>query len=116
MKLTKSFTSFALIFSLSLFSFLSLSVQTADAQDARIALQRGYRTGYSDGYMAGYRDVIDNAAKVRRATANMPKPTAPSIRITVNWKITATVISRVLKSDITRVTKNARSTPPCRPS
>jgi hypothetical protein len=63
MKLTKSFTSFALIFSLSLFSFLSLSVQTADAQDARIALQRGYRTGYSDGYMAGYRDVIDNAAK-----------------------------------------------------
>lgn len=63
MKLTRSFTSFALIFSLSLFSFLTLPVQTINAQDAKIALQRGYRTGYSDGYMAGYRDVIDNAAK-----------------------------------------------------
>lgn len=63
MKLTRSFTSFALIFSLSIFSFLSLSVQPVNAQDAKIALQRGYRTGYSDGYMAGYRDVIDNAAK-----------------------------------------------------
>lgn len=63
MKLTRSFTSFALIFSLSLFSFLTLSVNTINAQDAKIALQRGYRTGYSDGYMAGYRDVIDNAAK-----------------------------------------------------
>jgi len=63
MKLTRSFTSFALIFSLSLFSFLTLPVQTINAQDARVALQRGYRTGYSDGYMAGYRDVIDNTAK-----------------------------------------------------
>jgi len=63
MKLTRSFTSFALIFSLSLISFLTLPVKTIQAQDARIALQRGYRTGYSDGYMAGYRDVIDNAAK-----------------------------------------------------
>ena len=63
MKLTRSFTSFALIFSLSLFSFLTLPVQTINAQDAKIALQRGYRTGYSDGYMAGYRDVIDNAEK-----------------------------------------------------
>jgi hypothetical protein len=63
MKLTRSFTSFALIFSLSIISFLTLPVQTIHAQDAKIALQRGYRTGYSDGYMAGYRDVIDNAAK-----------------------------------------------------
>ena len=63
MKLTRSFTSFALIFSLSLISFLTLPTQTTNAQDAKIALQRGYRTGYSDGYMAGYRDVIDNAAK-----------------------------------------------------
>lgn len=28
-----------------------------------VALQRGYRTGYSDGYMAGYRDTIDSASK-----------------------------------------------------
>jgi hypothetical protein len=63
MKLTRTFTSFALIFSLSLISFLTLPIQTTNAQDAKIALQRGYRTGYSDGYMAGYRDVIDNTAK-----------------------------------------------------
>ena len=63
MKLTRSFTSFALIFSLSLISFLTLPIQTTNAQDTKIALQRGYRTGYSDGYMAGYRDVIDNTAK-----------------------------------------------------
>ncbi len=63
MKLTRSLTSFALIFSLSLISFLTLPIQTINAQDTKIALQRGYRTGYSDGYMAGYRDVIDNTAK-----------------------------------------------------
>jgi hypothetical protein len=63
MKLTRSLTSFALIFSLSIISFLTLPIQTTNAQDTKIALQRGYRTGYSDGYMAGYRDVIDNTAK-----------------------------------------------------
>lgn len=64
MKQTRSFTSFALILSLSLFSFLTLPIQSIKAQDAtKIALQRGYRTGYSDGYMAGYRDVLDNATK-----------------------------------------------------
>ena len=36
----------------------------AHAQDtSKIALQRGYRTGYSDGYMAGYRDIIDGSDK-----------------------------------------------------
>ena len=63
MKLTRSLTSFALIFSLSFISFLTLPVQQINAQDSRVALQRGYRTGYSDGYMAGYRDAIDNATK-----------------------------------------------------
>ncbi|MBS1794409.1 MAG: hypothetical protein JSS81_11175 [Acidobacteria bacterium] len=63
MKLTRSLTSFALILSLNIFSFLTLPIQTINAQDTKIALQRGYRTGYSDGYMAGYRDVIDNAGK-----------------------------------------------------
>ena len=28
-----------------------------------VALQRGYRAGYSDGYMAGYRDIIDSMSK-----------------------------------------------------
>ena len=63
MKLTKSFLAVALSFSLSIFSFLILPVQTIHAQDAKIALQRGYRTGYSDGYMSGYRDSIENAQK-----------------------------------------------------
>lgn len=36
---------------------------SAQTQDSRIAVQRGYRTGYSDGYMAGYRDTIDSLAK-----------------------------------------------------
>lgn len=35
----------------------------AMAHDSAAALQRGYRTGYSDGYMAGYRDVIENAQR-----------------------------------------------------
>ena len=63
MKLTKGFLAIAITFSLSIFSFLSLPVQTIHAQDAKIALQRGFRTGYSDGYMSGYRDSIENAQK-----------------------------------------------------
>ncbi len=63
MKLTRSFTSLVLSLSLSVFSFLTLPVQTNFAQEAKIAIQRGYRTGYSDGYMSGYRDAIENSAK-----------------------------------------------------
>lgn len=36
---------------------------SAQAQDSMFALQRGYRTGYSDGYMAGYRDTIDSVSR-----------------------------------------------------
>ncbi|MEO7658539.1 MAG: hypothetical protein ABIV48_02895 [Pyrinomonadaceae bacterium] len=36
---------------------------SAHTQDAGVALQRGFRTGYSDGYMSGYRDTIDSVAK-----------------------------------------------------
>ncbi len=60
MKLSRHILTTNLIFSLVFVSFLSLAIH---AQDSRIALQRGYRTGYSDGYLAGYRDVIDNVAK-----------------------------------------------------
>ncbi len=63
MKLSINILVANLIFSLVFVSFLSLAIQSVSAQDSRIALQRGYRTGYSDGYMFGYRDVIDNAAK-----------------------------------------------------
>jgi len=43
--------------------FLLAGVSFAQTQDAGVALQRGYRTGYSDGYMAGYRDTIDSVAR-----------------------------------------------------
>ncbi len=32
-------------------------------QQSTGALERGYRTGYSDGYQAGYRDAVDHAAR-----------------------------------------------------
>lgn len=62
MKLAKSFVSFFISCAL-IFSFLSFAVPNISAQDSKIALQRGFRTGYSDGYMSGYRDTIDNGAK-----------------------------------------------------
>ncbi len=63
MKLIKSFTFLFLCFSVFSVSFLSLTPSSVRAQDTKIALQRGFRTGYSDGYMSGYRDSIENAAK-----------------------------------------------------
>ncbi|MEJ7622857.1 MAG: hypothetical protein WKF34_02585 [Pyrinomonadaceae bacterium] len=42
-----------------IFLIAPLAAQTTEG----IALQRGYRTGYSDGYMAGYRDTIDSAGR-----------------------------------------------------
>lgn len=63
MKLARGLVSVSLIFSTALLSFIALPI-AANAQDtAKIALQRGYRTGYSDGYMAGYRDTIDGIDK-----------------------------------------------------
>jgi len=63
MKLTRNILAITLCFSLSFLTFLTIPAQTVSAQDSKIALQRGFRTGYSDGYMAGYRDSIENAAK-----------------------------------------------------
>jgi hypothetical protein len=63
MKLTRSLLALALSFSIISVSFVTFPGQTALAQEKSVALQRGYRTGYSDGYMAGYRDSIDGAAK-----------------------------------------------------
>jgi len=54
---------FAVSLSISLCIFLLAGVSFAQTQDAGVALQRGYRTGYSDGYMAGYRDTIDSVAR-----------------------------------------------------
>ena len=39
-----------------------LAIVSASAQGST-ALERGYRTGYSDGYTAGFRDVADKAAR-----------------------------------------------------
>lgn len=63
MKLTKKFLAGALCFSINMTALAAVPVLSVFAQDAKVALQRGYRTGYSDGYMAGYRDSIDNAAR-----------------------------------------------------
>lgn len=62
MKLLRSLLTVSLTFSL-VFSFLSFAIPSVSAQDNSIAIQRGFRTGYSDGYMAGYRDAIENSTK-----------------------------------------------------
>lgn len=65
MKIAKNI--FVLFLGLTLSNILlPLSLATnasAQTKDLNIALQRGYRTGYSDGYMAGYRDTIDSNGK-----------------------------------------------------
>ncbi len=61
MKLARGLVSLSLIFSTALISFIALPMPAQAHDAAKIALQRGYRTGYSDGYMAGYRDSIDGS-------------------------------------------------------
>ena len=65
MRIKRTLSAFVLSTLLCSFAIPAMFVQTASAQsqDALFALQRGYRTGYSDGYMAGYRDTIDSMAK-----------------------------------------------------
>lgn len=46
-----------------LLTILTLSVIAAAQSQNGIALQRGYRTGYSDGFMAGYKDIVDSLSK-----------------------------------------------------
>lgn len=41
----------------------SVSLVAQQQTDPAFAINRGYRTGYSDGYMAGYRDIIDGSSK-----------------------------------------------------
>ncbi len=63
MKQSKKLLACALYLSINLAAFFVIQPQTAFGQDAKAALQRGYRTGYSDGYMAGYRDSLDKAVR-----------------------------------------------------
>ena len=44
-------------------SLLPLGAAGVDAQGQSTALERGYRTGYSDGFAAGSRDVGDSAPR-----------------------------------------------------
>jgi hypothetical protein len=60
MKSTRGLTSLFLAVLLGLISFVSLPLEHVIAQESNTAMQRGYRTGYSDGYMAGYRDILDS--------------------------------------------------------
>ena len=62
MKLTRSLLALAVNFSLILPVIFVFQALSAFGQNSN-ALQRGYRTGYSDGYMAGYRDTIDTLEK-----------------------------------------------------
>ena len=115
MKLTRSILATALTLSLSIFSFLSIAATHASGQDSRIALQRGYRTGYSDGYMAGYRDSIDKLGREMSRHRSFPMRTEHLARITVRPSIIVTGIGRVSHRVIRRVLKNDRSIPRFRP-
>lgn len=61
MRLTRKFSAAALCILLNLTVLTPLSA--FGQVDGKVALQRGYRTGYSDGYMAGYRDAIDKESR-----------------------------------------------------
>ena len=63
MKLNRSLLAVAISFSLFSITYLSFLPAQAFAQESKVAMQRGFRTGYSDGYMSGYRDTIDAAVK-----------------------------------------------------
>ena len=64
MNVRKSFLVVSLSILLSSTAALVLTVPAfAQSADQRVALQRGYRAGYSDGYMAGYKDIIDSLSK-----------------------------------------------------
>ena len=62
MRHLRRFGSIPLALSL-IITLTSLTCLPAQAQDSMGALERGYRTGYSDGYMAGYRDDADRAPR-----------------------------------------------------
>lgn len=63
MNKTRKSLSFLLTIALTTAILLPFSAVSTIAQESAAAIQRGYRTGYSDGYMAGYRDVIENSTK-----------------------------------------------------
>ena len=66
MKTSPRFTaaSLALALAATFLAFGSALTRAASAQGGSIdALQRGYRTGYSDGYQAGWRDSVERRAR-----------------------------------------------------
>ena len=65
MKLSKNLlvVVFTLVLSILALPMVFSYAVSAQTTNLNIALQRGFRTGYSDGYMAGYRDTIDSLGK-----------------------------------------------------
>lgn len=65
MRMKRNISVFTLSIILNSFALSAIFAQAdvAQTQDSAFAVQRGFRTGYSDGYMAGYRDTIDSVAK-----------------------------------------------------
>ena len=65
MKTRRAFSvALALVLSLAAAAFAPQNGGAARAQAQQYgALERGYRTGYSDGYQAGYRDALERAAR-----------------------------------------------------
>lgn len=56
----------SLVFTLCALPTLALAARPS-VQQTTPALERGYRTGYSDGFQSGYRDAVDNAARDYRS-------------------------------------------------
>lgn len=52
-----------ILLGVALTGLLSFVSTTSVAAQGSTALERGYRTGYSDGYTAGFKDVTDHAAR-----------------------------------------------------
>ena len=58
------------LFAVPAFALTGASLKTSApsvVQQSTGALERGYRTGYSDGYQAGYRDAVDGSARDYRS-------------------------------------------------
>ena len=90
---------------------------SADAsQGQSSALERGFRTGYSDGYNAGTRDTVDSAARDYRTKEDYQRADRSYNQSWGTMKITATAISRDLKRVMPPATTVVLSTQPYPPA
>ena len=71
MKTSRRFSTAALALALSLAALTAALVRTPNASAQQYgALERGYRTGYSDGYQSGWGDQLKGARADYRAKAD----------------------------------------------